>query len=63
MITAIYIPLTPLKELLHVVEADDLLCDIKGTPHLTILCDETIQHINCETQVIRIGKMLNPSES
>ena len=62
MNTAIALPLDPLKKLLHEGEAGDILRDIDGTIHLMILTTETIQHINGDTQAIRVCSIINPSE-
>ena len=62
MNTVIALPLDPLKKLLHEGVAGDILKEIDGTLHLMILTTETIQHINDDTQAIRVCSILNPCE-
>ena len=58
MNTVIALPLDPLKKLLHEGVAGDILREIDGTLHLMILTTETIQHINDDTQAIRVLNIL-----
>ena len=60
MITAIYIPLTPLKEYLNCAEATDLVRDINGTHYVYLLTNNTEQRIRDDVQMIRMKSIETP---